>query len=834
MTSRALGERAASGAPSSRRARVRTGVTRAGRALHAHEHRTAAGLFALVVLVYLWPVLVGGGVLSPASFLWGLAPWRAPTPAGLARFSNELLSDVPTSYYPWDVLARSMLHSGTFPAWNTHAFAGTPLFANLSVAWLGPFSLPLWVLPLNYALGVTAALKLWVAAFGTYLLVRELRLGFWAGLVAGTSFALCAFDVVWLTHQAHVAVAVLLPWLVWLTERIVRRGGRAEGVALAVVVAAALGGGHPGTQVHVLAATLLYALVRGTTVAGTPPRERLRRLATVGAGLVVGALLMAVVLVPGERAAIGAVGEAARRNGGSGSLIGSTLPLRSLLAAAFPDWWGRPSEVLFPHPAPSVGPANYNERAFYAGSVALVLAAVALASRGAWRRKAPFALLSAIGLAVPLDAPLIHGLVVRLPLFDRVQNQRMLLWFAFAVAVLGAFGVQAVLDAPRRQRRAWAAIGAAVATGVVALATIHRAPGDVGRALHHLTNRFAGATPGALAMASAIRWLALVALVALALLLLRARPRRRWPAGGLLALAAACDMLLFAHAYQPMGPASVVIPPRTPAIAFLQGHAGDGRIAGVGQALLTDWSTIYGLHDVRGYDAPQPSVRFFALWRAINPRQLEWTPFETAGISPRVLRVLGLLGTRYLVAEPDAAPAAGDALSYAYRGADAAVYENALPAPRAFVAARVDVAAGEPREIAAVTSPGFDPRRDAVARRDELPVAPPPSSAPGTVRVVREADSRVVLDAALSRRGLVVLDDAWAPGWSVTVDGRPARALEADVVMRGVVAPAGRHRIVWSYGVPGLRLGLLLSAAGLLALLGWSGALLARSRRAMR
>ena len=35
------------------------------RILSAHQHATAAALFALLVLVYLWPVLVGGGMLAP-------------------------------------------------------------------------------------------------------------------------------------------------------------------------------------------------------------------------------------------------------------------------------------------------------------------------------------------------------------------------------------------------------------------------------------------------------------------------------------------------------------------------------------------------------------------------------------------------------------------------------------------------------------------------------------------------------------------------------------------------------------------------------------------------
>jgi hypothetical protein len=37
-------------------------------------------------------------------------------------------------------------------------------------------------------------------------------------------------------------------------------------------------------------------------------------------------------------------------------------------------------------------------------------------------------------------------------------------------------------------------------------------------------------------------------------------------------------------------------------------------------------------------------------------------------------------------------------------------------------------------------------------------------------------------------------------------------------VMRGVVVPPGAHEIVWSYAVPGLRLGAIASGATLLLL----------------
>ncbi len=71
----------------------------------------------------------------------------------------------------------------------------------------------------------------------------------------------------------------------------------------------------------------------------------------------------------------------------------------------------------------------------------------------------------------------------------------------------------------------------------------------------------------------------------------------------------------------------------------------------------------------------------------------------------------------------------------------------------------------------------------------------------------------------MTRGGLVVLDDAWAHGWSVEVDGHHAQPLEVDDVMRGVDVPAGDHTVVWHYEVPGLKLGGLISLLSLLVIL---------------
>jgi hypothetical protein len=792
-------------------------------ALRAHEHRSAALLLGLVVLAYLWPALIEGHVLSPTALLFAQAPWQTSAPTGVARWINGDLGDVPLSYYPWDVLARSMIHAGTFPAWNPYAFGGTPLLANSQIAWLSPFSLPLWILPLNYGLGVAAALKLWAAGFGTYVLARELRLDFWPGIVAGIAFALCSYNVVWLTFGVFVSVAAMLPWALWLVERIVRRGRSINGLALAGVLSVALVGGHPGTELHVLAATALYAAIRAATVADVDGRERLRRLALVGGGLAVALLAASVVLRPAERAAIDTVGAAARAHGAP-HFAGSTMPFGVARTALFPDWLGRPSEGVFLGP----GAAGYRERTFYAGAATLVLALVALLSPGGWRRKTPFAVLGALGLAIALRLPVLYPAVIRLPGFDRVQNSRIYLWFLLAAAVLAGFGLQRVADARGRLGRVWLAPAAALAAAVVAIAAIGPAGDSWSAALRHLADR-TGRAPDALALASVLRWLVLIALLTAIVLVVRQVPRARTLALALVALLVAVDLLQLADGYNPIGPASKVVPARTAAIAFLQRHRHDGRIAGI-QVGGADYTSVFGLRDVRGYDAPLPTRRFFRLWRLMDPLA---DPYGLTQFTELSARILGLLGARWLLLPPGAQIPHEDARAV-YQGADATVYENPLAAPRAFVARDVRLVSGVDEELATIGEPSFDPRRDATVRSREVTGPAVPVTGRGSARVVAEQNASVTLRTTTARRSLVVLDDTWGPGWSVQVDGHAAQALQANAVLRSVVVPAGTHEVVWRYGVPGLSLGAALSAAGLALAAAWTGMLAVRSRRRRR
>jgi hypothetical protein len=150
--------------------------------------------------------------------------------------------------------------------------------------------------------------------------------------------------------------------------------------------------------------------------------------------------------------------------------------------------------------------------------------------------------------------------------------------------------------------------------------------------------------------------------------------------------------------------------------------------------------------------------------------------------------------------------------------------------PRTYVVGTAQAADGDrAREI--LLDPRFDPSREVVLPDTALEAGPHFS---GRSRIIDFRPDRVRVEAELSQPGVVVLVDTYDPGWKVTVDGRPASLLRANVAFRGVKAPAGRHVIEQVYRPGTVLYGLGASAAatlvGLAVVLRRAARALARSR----
>jgi hypothetical protein len=88
---------------------------------------------------------------------------------------------------------------------------------------------------------------------------------------------------------------------------------------------------------------------------------------------------------------------------------------------------------------------------------------------------------------------------------------------------------------------------------------------------------------------------------------------------------------------------------------------------------------------------------------------------------------------------------------------------------------------------------GFAPAREVILEG----VAPrmPGDGPPGTARILRYANTEVLVDVQAGREAFLLLNDVWHRWWRVTVNGRPVPMLRANVLFRAVPVPPGRHTV---------------------------------------
>ena len=268
------------------------------------------------------------------------------------------------------------------------------------------------------------------------------------------------------------------------------------------------------------------------------------------------------------------------------------------------------------------------------------------------------------------------------------------------------------------------------------------------------------------------------------------------------------DLFSFGRNYNPSIPAELEYPSHG-AIEFLRKQPGLFRTLALDGALPPNTNAIYGLHEVRGYnvldteayrrflaatgDFPQPHGHF---------RLLYFSSFES--------RLTDLLNVKYLVSTRELRH---PKLTLVWEGG-ARVYENRSVLPRAFLAYRSRVLSGRREMDHALSDPEFDP--SAVVLLDgEGPVLSGPADPSPAVRIADYQPERVVIEVSTRYDGMLILADAWFPGWDVTVDGIPTKLLRGDLILRAVPIPAGHHQVRFRYHPRSFRLGVRVTGLAL-------------------
>ncbi|HEX3553284.1 MAG TPA: hypothetical protein VIA62_08645 [Thermoanaerobaculia bacterium] len=745
------------------------------RGLGARLERSAVALGLLLPLLFLAPWLGGTRLLVPCDFLQPMIP-DAPPVRAVDR--HELLNDSVFQFLPWEIEVRHALRAGRLPLWSDLLEGGSSPWVNPQAGVLSPLALLARPFPIQYFLLAMLALKLLLAAEGTWLLARAVGVSRAGAALAAAGFALSGGMLAWALFPHTAALA----WVPWLTLGVIRlfrvarprRLGKTVATT-ALLTAALLLSGHPETA----AVGGLFAAACGLSLRARR-RGLLRGLGAAAVAACLGFALAAPLIVPfALRLPLSQRAQETLAQSLPVAFVSATQPLtwfvpgfgRFILAPTNPRAFGLPYRERFR------GPANWvDAESGYAGLLAFAGSLIALVA--ARRRAWPFLgfALACLLLAAQL-LPVAH-LLFAVPALRAPAYTRFLLVGCLALSIAGAMGFDHLFSRrlPGGPRR-WLPALALGAAAWISLAQDREAP-------------------------VILLWVLLLAAALLGVF----RPRLGRLALGLVLL---LDLVPWGQGMLPAGQPALFYPPsRLLDAARRETAGGTWRAVGEDFALFPSLLPVYGVAEVRPHNplAPVPYLRTLKAAFGFAPSMGNYVPFFHNAGHP----LLDFLGVRAVVwSSPHPVPPwfqrIDDGITPSFR-----LYRNPRALPRWFVPARIDVIRPDDLErwIAALD----DGRRVAVYAPD-LAGQPTPAS----VTALAARPGRITLEVSAPRPTLVATSLGWPEGWKVWngKTGTPLPVTVVDGAFLGFRVPAGTTRVELRFVPPGLAAGSILAGIAL-------------------
>jgi hypothetical protein len=763
-----------------------------------------------------------GAGLSPAAA--GVSAARVPVAVTLAIFALAFLLpawpwlsgavtipwDAKSQFFPQVQFLASSLARGEWPWWSPNVFAGWVQVSDPQSLLFSPLHVLLAAFNSAVSLRAFDAVTfayLFIGGVGIILFFRDRGWHAGGALVAAMAFALGGSANARMQHSGQIISLAYLPLVLWLVARALERSSWRAGLA-AGALAGLMAIGRD--QVALLSLYLLAGFVLAHWLGGAQPLVRLRASIKPLAAAAVSAAVVAAVPVMMTTLL------AARSNRpeiGYDSAAGGSLHPVHLLQFAFADLFGamNPSVDYWAPQSPAWDAAwgwpglylSQNMGLVYAGALTLVAVVSFGFIRGmAWAREIRFftiaamlLLLYTLGSYTPAFR-LMYDLLPAVALYRRPADATFVL--VALVAVIAGYLVHRWLAgtvpmATRRQRVCEVACPIALIVAALALAF-----------------SVVGIGPALAPVATAIVFTA----AAVTILVLARRLNARWPvaATGLIAAFMAFDLAVNQAPH-----VSTALPPHS--FDALRPNTNDetvrllkARLAGTAAPDRRDRVELVGI----GYHWPNLGLaQGFDHVFGHNPLRLRWFQEAThasdtvALASQRVFSPLypsyrsafaDLLGVRFIAAgvpveQIDASLKPGD-LNFIARTKDAYVYENPRALPRVMLLTDWRLANFE--ELLQNGWPDVDPRRTVLLKK--APVGFPGGAvAGGSARLLRYANTEVVVEVEAPAGGILLLNDVWQPWWRADIDGAEAEILKADVIFRAVVCPRGRHVVRFSF-----------------------------------
>jgi hypothetical protein len=731
---------------------------------------------------------------------------------------------------PWfKLISEQYWGELNFPLWNPYNGFGMPLAASAQPQPFFPLAalLSLHVTAWTYSLFILVRLLL--GGLLSYFFARQF-LGFLPSLFAAVTFMLSGHFILFL-NMPHVSVEVLTPGLLLAFEILARRNSWAAAAGVAAMIFLISTGGMPESMFLIVSFGCLYFV--GRVLFDAEMRARAASLlAKFAAATLIGFALSAFVLLPFvELVRVAFDAHQPSNIGGVRMGLGHDDDFASTIQYLLPLIFGPPLASIFRNFQGWSGSRGYWGIVPFFFAVAAVLFAC-FRRRSTLKQESFLVAFFSITLALMVlkrfGSPVINW-IGALPLSEMVvypKYQEPLI--ALSVAMLAGIGFSILIE-----RRATSHLF--VLAGMLVLAALLAAGGSYLGLVLSLDPKLARLFYF-VSMALGIGLLIGVMLAAV-LVQCASSTWHPWLARAFVGLLSA---ELLANFILPCFYLIGSFPPAradpyagAPYIGFIRGlNVDHSRIFAREEILYPNWSSAFGLADVRSLDALyyeryRQFMQNFLLPDGVASKHDDlFDRFTGSGFAYKFdtepeRRFLALSSVKYLIGSTE----------YGwprkiYSG-EALVYQVPNVLPRAALFRAVEILPDD-AVLARLKDPAFNPYEKAVVSRESISAghdlatltgAAP--AAPTAARISRYQSQYVAIEAETPAPALLVLNDTNYPGWRAYLNGEPAAMLTVNFLFRGILLPPGKSTVEFRYQPRSFQIGggISFAALAILALL---------------
>lgn len=728
------------------------------------------------------------------------------TPGGFPNKAQDF--DVLKLLYPGKYFSIDSFKNFQIPLWNPYNFSGNPHLASVQSGSFYPLNIIFIIFPFNFAWSFYIYMQPLLAAFFTFLLLRELRLNFKSALFGALIFSFSSYFVVWMEYGNIGHSIIWLPLLMWLSLKNINKPTFEKSFLMIIFFTFSILAGYIQTSFYVFVFVFSFYLFN---IFLNKDKKLIHML-----------LLFPIFITPLFISAFQIFPMLELFNNSSRTSYSSSVFIKELLIPSWhtvtlfvPDFFGNPATRNY------WVEGTYIERVSYIGILPLIFGLFALLKK---RTSIIWFFLVSLIITFSLSFDTIFSRFfysLNLPFISTAVPTRVMFIFCFSASVLAAYGLDVFKKNKERLRSLFIPVSLISLVYVSLWFFVVLAP-IIFQNEPWISN-----------LTISKRNLVLptmVFLLSLFLIFLYIKLNRfKMYIVLLFFILTVFDLYYFFQKITPFSPIESVYP-KTEVLTFLRNRQGIDRSWGYGSGYIeANIQTYEKIYSTDGYDALH--IKRYGEFVSASktgkiPKKIPRSEGDLAygygaddlRTNPYRQRALNLLGVKYVLHKKDIENNIPDYQTFnekiykmIWNKGSWQIYENKEVLPRIFLSGNYIVESKNKEIIKNIYDSNFN-LLEKIILEESLPenfhIAKDENA---KIDVKKYTANKIIIGTNSKTNTLLFISDNYYPGWKAQIDGKDQKIYRADYTFRAIPVENGKHEIIMWYYPQSFELGLKVS-----------------------